>query len=188
MFEHMFALQIPLLEKVIRPVLVYLFLVGAFRLAGKRELGQLNAFDLVVILTISNVLQNAGIGEDNTVVGGFVGAASLLIMNYIVVRYVLSHPKVDRIIEGEPTVLIRDGAILHDACAHEMITEPELLAALRRQGVAEAADVALAVLETGGTISVIPKRPTPAEAAEQTIEATLARLEASLARLEARMA
>ncbi len=171
MLEHMFHLQLPLLEKILRPVLVYLFLVVAFRLAGKRELAQMNAFDLVVLLTISNVLQNAAIGEDNTVLGGVIGAASLLAVNYVVVRLVLSHPRIDRLIEGEPSLLIRDGRVLADALERELITEPELLAALRRQGVAEASDVALAMLETGGTISVVPKRPTPEEREEQTIEA-----------------
>jgi uncharacterized membrane protein YcaP (DUF421 family) len=91
MIDHTFALDLPVLEKVLRPLVVYLFLVIAFRLAGKRELGQLNAFDLVVILTLANVLQNAGIGDGNTVIGGFIGAASLLLVNYVVVRFVLSH-------------------------------------------------------------------------------------------------
>jgi uncharacterized membrane protein YcaP (DUF421 family) len=159
--------------------------VVGFRLAGKRELGQLNAFDLVVILTLANVLQNAGIGDDDTVTGGVIGATSLLLSNYLVVRFVLRHPRVGRLLEGEPTVLIRDGQILHEACARQLITEPELLAALRRQGVAEAAGVRLAMLERGGTISVIPTRPTPDEGAEQAIAPALARIEAAVMRLEA---
>lgn len=186
MLDHMFALDLPVLEKVLRPVLVYLFLVIAFRVAGKRELGQLNAFDLVVILTLANVLQNAGIGDDTTVTGGVIGASSLLLVNYLVVRFVLNHPKIDRFIEGEPTKLVENGQILPEALHKELLTEPELVAALRRQGIGDVREVAVAYLETGGTISAIPKRPTPAEAAEETIEAALARIEATLHRLEAR--
>ncbi len=184
MIEHMFHLQLPVLEKVLRSVLVYLFLVISFRLAGKRELAQMTTFDLVVILTISNVLQNAAIGDDNTVVGGIVGATSMLVVNYLLVRFLFRHPRVERLLEGEPEVLIRDGQIVSEVLARELITEPELLAAIRRQGVAEIADVALAVLETNGTISVVPKRPTPEEAFEQRVEAAMARLEAAVARLE----
>jgi uncharacterized membrane protein YcaP (DUF421 family) len=186
MLDHMFALDLPVLEKVLRPVLVYLFLVIAFRLAGKRELGQLNAFDLVVILTLANVLQNAGIGDDTTVTGGFIGAGSLLLVNYVVVRFVLSHPTVDRLIEGEPAKLVENGQLLPEALHKELITEPELVAALRRQGIGAVSEVAVAYLETGGTISAIPKRPTPEEAAEATIEAALSRIETALNRLEAR--
>ncbi len=184
MLEHMFHLQLPVLEKVLRSVLVYLFLVISFRLAGKRELAQMTTFDLVVILTISNVLQNAAIGDDNTVLGGVIGATSMLVVNYLLVRFLFRHPRVEQLLEGEPEVLIRDGRVVPEVLARELITEPELLAAIRRQGVAEIADVALAVLETNGTISVVPKRPTPEEAFEQRVETAMARLEAAVSRLE----
>lgn len=185
MLESMFALQLPLLEKILRPILVYLFLVVAFRLAGKRELGGMHAFDFVVILTVANVLQNAGIGDDSTVTGGVVGAVSLLLINYLVVRYVFKHPRLEELIEGEPTVLIQDGQILSDVCRRQLISETELLAAIRRQGIDTLSDVAVAILETGGTISVIPKRPTAEEQAEQAVQAALGRLEAAVARIEA---
>jgi uncharacterized membrane protein YcaP (DUF421 family) len=184
MIEHMFHLQLPVLEKVLRSVLVYLFLVISFRLAGKRELAQMTTFDLVVILTISNVLQNAAIGDDNTVLGGVIGATSMLVVNYLLVRFLFRHPRVEQLLEGEPEVLIRDGRVVPEVLARELITEPELLAAIRRQGVAEIADVALAMLETNGTISVVPKRPTPEEAFEQRVETAMARLEAAVSRLE----
>src|SRR5206468_8321525 len=93
--------DVSILEKIIRPILVYLFLIVGLRLAGKRELAQLNAFDLVVLLTISNTVQNAIIGNDNSVIGGFIGATTLLVVNYIVVRFLFSHEKLDRLIEGD---------------------------------------------------------------------------------------
>src|SRR5512132_2906554 len=113
MWTDMFVLGVPLLEKILRPVIVYLFLVVALRLAGKRELAQLNPFDLVVLLTLSNTVQNAIIGEDNTVTGGVIGAATLLVVNYAVVRFLYGHEKIDRWIEGDATVLIEDGELDH---------------------------------------------------------------------------
>src|SRR2546430_10052178 len=104
-FNDMFVLGAPVAEKILRPVIVYIFLLGGLRLAGKRELAQLNPFDLVVLLTISNTVQNAIIGEDNSVTGGVIGAATLLIVNHLVVRYFYSHERVDRFIEGDSDVL-----------------------------------------------------------------------------------
>src|SRR5438067_7741917 len=89
--------EISILEKIVRPILVYLFLVVGLRLAGKRELAQLNAFDLVVLLTISNTVQNAIIGEDNSVTGGVIGATTLLLVNYLVVRFLYNHERIDRL-------------------------------------------------------------------------------------------
>src|SRR6266571_538301 len=100
--HHMFALGLPVAEKILRPVIVYVFLIAGLRLAGKRELAQLNPFDLVVLLTLSNAVQNAIIGEDNSVTGGIIGAATLLIVNYLVVRFLYSHEAIDRFVEGAP--------------------------------------------------------------------------------------
>src|SRR5437868_14967453 len=105
----MFALTLPVAEKMIRPVLVYVFLIVGLRLAGKREMAQLNPFDLVVLLTLSNTVQNAIIGNDNSVTGGIIGATTLLVVNYVVVRFRYSHEKLDRLIEGDPQVLIENG-------------------------------------------------------------------------------
>src|SRR5262245_66644863 len=102
MWQDMFVLGVPLVEKIVRPVVVYVFLIVGLRLAGKRELAQLNPFDLVVLLTISNTVQNAIIGEDNTVTGGLVGAATLLTINHMVVRYLYSHERLARFIYGNP--------------------------------------------------------------------------------------
>src|SRR3979490_1409537 len=111
MWQDMFALGLPGAEKILRPVVVYAFLIVALRLAGKRELAQLNPFDLVVLLTLSNTVQNAIIGDDNTVTGGIIGASTLLLVNYLVVRFLYRHEKLDRFVEGEACVLIENGKI-----------------------------------------------------------------------------
>src|SRR5580765_6513027 len=105
LIHDMFSLGVPLIEKILRPIVVYVFLIVGLRLAGRRELAQLNPFDLVVLLTISNTVQNAIIGEDNSITGGVIGAATLLIVNYGVVKFLYTHEKVDRLIEGDQCVL-----------------------------------------------------------------------------------
>src|SRR6201987_3612573 len=100
-WKDMFVLGLPLAEKILRPVVVYAFLVISLRLSGKRELVQLNPFDLVVLLTLSNTVQNAIIGDDNSVSGGIIGATSLLATNFLVVRYLYGHRKLDQIVEGD---------------------------------------------------------------------------------------
>src|SRR5579864_2226883 len=106
LWSDMFMLGVPVIEKVLRPVIVYLFLIVALRLAGKRELAQLNPFDLVVLMSLSNTVQNAIIGDDNSVLGGLIGAASLIGINFLVVRFLYEHPHIDEIAEGKADVLI----------------------------------------------------------------------------------
>jgi len=106
MWGDMFHLGLPVLEKVLRPVFVYVFLVGGLRLAGKRELAQLNPFDLVVLLTLSNTVQNAIIGDDNSVTGGLIGATALLALNYFVIRFLYEHQRLERLVEA-PLALSR---------------------------------------------------------------------------------
>src|SRR6201997_1633780 len=101
-WKDMFVLGLPILEKILRPIVVYMFLVVSLRLAGKRELVQLNPFDLVVLLTISNTVQNAIIGDDNSVSGGLIGATALLAVNYLVVRFLYRHQKLEHVVEGKP--------------------------------------------------------------------------------------
>src|SRR5437899_11678977 len=125
LLHDMFALGPPVAEKMLRPIIVYVFLIVGLRLAGKRELAQLNPFDLVVLLTLSNTVQNAIIGDDNSVTGGIIGAATLLFVNYVVVRFLYSHDRLDRLVEGAPDVLIDNGDINADNCRHELITLPE---------------------------------------------------------------
>src|SRR5437870_7445485 len=109
--HDMFALGLPVAEKILRPIIVYGFLIAGLRLAGKRELAQLNPFDLIVLLTISNTVQNAIIGEDSSVTGGLIGAATLLLVNHVVVRVLYSHERLDRLVEGDCAVLIESGVV-----------------------------------------------------------------------------
>src|ERR1700677_5051436 len=113
-WTDMFALGLPIAEKILRPLVVYFFLVIGLRLAGKRELAQLNPFDLVVLLTLSNTVQNAIIGDDNSVTGGIIGAATLLFINFLVVRFLFRHDKLDRLLEGDATILIKNGRVLRN--------------------------------------------------------------------------
>src|SRR5664279_3280888 len=131
---HLFTVPIPLLEKIIRPILVYAFLVILLRVFGKRELAQLNPFDLVVLLSLSNTVQNAIIGDDNSVSGGMIGAITLLVTNYLVVRYLFRHRRLDQLMEGKPATLIKDGHTCKSEMARELLTTAELQSVIRRQG------------------------------------------------------
>jgi uncharacterized membrane protein YcaP (DUF421 family) len=153
--------DVSILEKVVRPVLVYLFLVIGLRLAGKRELAQLNPFDLVVLLTLSNTVQNAIIGSDNSVTGGLIGASTLLLVNYFVVRFFYRHERLERLVVGDPEVLIENGEVKFDILDKELITRTELEAAARKQGFESLDEVDRAVLEPSGAFSFIGKRRTP---------------------------
>src|SRR5256885_8503996 len=126
LIHDMFYLGVPIAEKIARPIIVYVFLIVGLRVAGKRELAQLNPFDLIVLLTLSNTVQNAIIGNDNSVSGGVIGATTLLAVNYFVVRFLYSHERLDSIIEGRCDELISNGKILHDHLKRELITEAEL--------------------------------------------------------------
>lgn len=151
---------IPLAEKLLRTLCVYVFLLVGLRLAGKRELGQLNPFDLVVLLLLSNTVQNAIIGNDNSLVGGIVGASALLLINWVVVRYLYTHPAMARLIEGDSDVLIRDGVIRESHMRRELITRAELEAAARRQGLDGLHAVRTCRLEVGGALTFVQKTPT----------------------------
>jgi len=158
-WKDMFVMTLPILEKILRPVIVYIFLVVMLRLSGKRELVQLNPFDLVVLLTLSNTVQNAIIGEDNSVSGGLLGATSLLAINYLVVRFLYKHKHLDQIVEGKADVLIEGGQIRVDHLKKELITMAQLEAAARKQGFASLAEVDQCILEPGGTLTFIGKKP-----------------------------
>jgi uncharacterized membrane protein YcaP (DUF421 family) len=180
--SHMFVLGLPIAEKILRSIIVYIFLVVGLRLAGKRELAQLNPFDLVVLLTLSNTVQNAIIGDDNSVTGGIIGASSLLLINGLVVRFLYKHRKLDEFVEGSPDVLIEDGKLRTRNIRRELITIEQLEVAARRQGFATLAEVQQCILEPGGTLSFIGKRPQPEEIRHQEIVSRLDRLTAELAR------
>jgi uncharacterized membrane protein YcaP (DUF421 family) len=179
----MFVLGLPLLEKILRPVIVYIFLIVGLRLSGKRELAQLNPFDLIVLLTLSNTVQNAIIGDDNSVSGGLIGATSLLAVNYLVVRFLYDHRKIDQLVEGKADVLIEDGKIFEHKLKKELITREELAAAARKQGFDTLADVRQCTLEPGGTLSFTAKKPATEDVRHQELLKKFDALTEELARL-----
>jgi uncharacterized membrane protein YcaP (DUF421 family) len=174
-FDHMFQLPLPILEKLLRPVIVYLVLVLLLRLFGKRELAQLNPFDLVVLLSLSNTVQNAIIGDDNSVTGGIIGAFSLLAINWLVVRVLFRSRRLTRALEGRATVLVKSGQIDSRALERESLTREELLAVIHRQGFEDVHQVRRCELEPNGTFYVEAFDPS---AADKRHEELLARLDA----------
>jgi len=159
MWHDIFALGAPLLEKILRPAIVYFVLVILLRTFGKRELAQLNPFDLVVLLSLSNTVQNAIIGNDNSLSGGVVGALTLLGINYLVVRFLFRHRRLDQLFEGKPTILVDHGCMIKTAMAKELLTRSELLTVVHRQGFDGLEEVERCVLEPGGTFYI--QRNTP---------------------------
>ena len=160
MLDHMFHLPLPILEKIVRPIIVYLFLIMFLRLFGKRELAQLNPFDLVVLLSLSNTVQNAIIGDDNSVTGGVIGAFSLLAINWVLMRVLFKLPKVNKALEGTKTVLIHRGVVDQAALSKETLTEEELLSVIHKQSLDDFSEVETCVLEPNGTFYVEAMKPT----------------------------
>ena len=183
MWKDMFVLGGPILEKILRPVIVYIFLIVGLRLSGKRELAQLNPFDLIVLLTLSNTVQNAIIGNDNSVTGGIIGAASLLAVNYLVVRFLYDHRKIEQIVEGSPDVLIENGKVHEHKLKRELITKEELAAAARKQGFDSLSEVQQCVLEPGGTLSFTARKPATEDIRHQELLKKFDVLSEEIARL-----
>ena len=183
-WKDMFVPGLPILEKILRPIIVYAFLILGLRLAGKRELVQLNPFDLVVLLTLSNTVQNAIIGDDNSVSGGIIGATSLLVINYLVVRFLYDHRKLDQLVEGRADVLIENGRVRTEHLKEELITMEQLSAAARKQGFDTLADVQQCVLEPGGTLTFIGKKPDTGDKRHQELLTHLGALKEELALLK----
>ena len=175
MLDSMFHLPLPLVEKILRPMVVYLALVLLLRVFGKRELAQLNPFDLVVLLSLSNTVQNAIIGEDNSVTGGIIGAVSLLTINWMVVRILFRSPRLNQALEGKATVLIRDGQVDRKALEREALTREELAEVVHRQGFEHVHDVHRCELEPNGTFYIEARDPS---IADKRHEELLARIEA----------
>jgi uncharacterized membrane protein YcaP (DUF421 family) len=185
LFQHMFQLPLPVAEKLLRPVIVYLVLVALLRLFGKRELAQLNPFDLVVLLSLSNTVQNAIIGDDNSVTGGVIGAFGLLAINWIVVRMLYRSPRLTRAFEGRSTILIRDGQIDRKALERESLTRQELLDAVHRQGFEHLHQVRRCELEPNGTFFVEAFEPSMAEKHHAELLARLDAMSLEIAALRA---
>ena len=158
-WHDMLVSGVPIGEKVVRTVAVYIFLIGGLRLFGKRELGQLNPLDFIVLLLLSNTVQNAIIGNDNSLAGGLLGAGVLFVINDLLVRYAYRYPRLRRVIEGRAEELIRDGHVIPVAMQHNLITREELQAAARKQGIEHFSDVSCARLEVSGAVSFLVKEP-----------------------------
>ena len=158
-FDSMFHLPLPILEKLARPAIVYLVLVVLLRVFGKRELAQLNPFDLVVLLSLSNTVQNAIIGDDNSVTGGIIGAFGLLAVNWLVVRVLFRSQRLTRALEGRSTTLVRNGQIDLKAMTREMLSREELLSVIHRQGFEDFHQVRSCQLEPNGTFYVEAYEP-----------------------------
>lgn len=184
-FDHMFQLPLPILEKLLRPVIVYLVLVILLRLFGKRELAQLNPFDLVVLLSLSNTVQNAIIGDDNSVTGGIIGAFALLAINWLVVRMLFRSPRLIRMLEGRSAVLVQDGRLDQRALDRESLTREELLSVIHRQGFEDFDQVRTCHLEPNGTFYVEAFDPSADDKRHAELLARLDALQGEVARLRA---
>jgi len=141
---------------VVRAVVVYVFLIVILRLTGKRQVGQLAPFDLVLLLVLSNAVQNAMNGGDNSLTGGLISATTLVGLNWIVGWATFRSKRLEKLIEGRPIILIHDGQVRHDALNRVKMTTHELKAALRAEGCAREADVRFAIVENNGHVTVIP--------------------------------
>ena len=160
-WSEMLVPGVPILEKIIRPLVVYAALLVLIRFFGKRELAQLNPYDLIVLLTISNTVQNAIIGNDNSITGGIIGAVTLMAFNFAVVKFLYRHEELTRIIEGDETVLVENGCVVKAALDQELITLPELESQAHKQGFESLSQVQKCILEPGGTLAMFGRKPTP---------------------------
>jgi uncharacterized membrane protein YcaP (DUF421 family) len=183
--DHMFHLPLPILEKILRPIIIYVVLIVLLRIFGKRELAQLNPFDLVVLLSLSNTVQNALIGDDNSVTGGVVGALTLLSVNWLVVRLLYSSPKLDHALEGKERILIQDGKINPEAMRKELLTNEELLAVVHKQGLEDFCQVQKCVLEPNGSFYVEGYQPSGEETRHAEVMRQLEELNKEVQQLRA---
>ncbi len=154
----MFELGIPWWEIIVRSAAVYLFLILILRISGKRQIGQLAPFDLVLLLVLANAVQNSMTGGDNSLVGGLISCTTLVGLNYAVGYVTFRNKKLEEVIEGRPQVLIHKGRVLEDVMGECKLTHNELEAALRQGGCAEVSDCHSAILENNGVISVVKKK------------------------------
>ena len=183
MYHDMFHLPLPFAEKILRPVVVYLCLIVFLRLFGKRELAQLNPFDLVVLLSLSNTVQNAIIGDDNSVTGGILGAFALLAINWILMWVLYRAPKVNAALEGKQSTLIRGGVVDVAELKRQILTHEELISVLNKNGFNDPSDVEECVLEPNGTFFVKGKTPTAESVHSGELMKAIERLSSEVAEL-----
>ena len=150
----MWTLSLPWWEFILRGVIVYVFLIVILRVTGKRQVGQLAPFDLVLLLVLSNAVQNSMNGGDNSLVGGIISATTLIAFNYLIGFITFRSRRLEKIIEGRPIVLIHNGQLFEDVMARAQLTHHELNSALRQAGCDCVSDVHCAILENNGAITV----------------------------------
>jgi uncharacterized membrane protein YcaP (DUF421 family) len=187
-WQHMFHLELPLVEKVLRPVIVYLVLVLLLRIFGKRELAQLNPFDLVVLLSLSNTVQNAIIGDDNSVSGGVIGAFALLAINWIVARVLYRSRKLTGALEGHSTTLILNGRADQKALEHESLTLEELISVIHKQGFTSIDQIQKCQLEPNGTFYIEGFQPSSEDKQHKQLLDKLETLTLEIAALKSQLA
>jgi uncharacterized membrane protein YcaP (DUF421 family) len=175
MWHAMFAEQIPLAEKILRTVIVYALIAVLFRLTGKRGLASMNTFDFVVIFLLSNVVQNAVIGNDTSLTGGIIGAVTLVTVNTVVNRLIAANATVARIFDGQPTTVISDGHVVERALRHLGLRRSEVDHAVRLQNGDDVSEVGLGLLEPGGQL-VLTLKPTEQGATKADIAELTSRL------------
>ena len=154
----MFNLSVSVWELILRSAVVYVFLVIILRISGKRQIGQMAPFDLVLLLVLSNAVQNSMNGGDNSLVGGLISAATLILLNHGLGYVTMRSKTVEALVEGKPDVLIHNGKLYETGLKNGALTRHELNAALRKAGCACVEDVHYAVLENDGSISVVPRK------------------------------
>lgn len=154
----MFTLSVPWWEFIVRALVVFAFILIALRLTGKRQIGQMAPFDLVLLLVLSNAVQNSMNAGDNSLLGGLISAATLLGLDYVLGWATFRSKRLSAVIEGRPEIVIRDGKIFKEALKKEQMTMHDLEEALRKEGVTSPSDVAYAIIENTGQISVIRKK------------------------------
>jgi len=162
----MWNIAVPWWELIVRSVVVYAFLLILLRLTGKRQIGQLSPFDLVLLLVLSNAVQNSMNAGDNSLVGGLISATTLVGVNYLVGLATFRSKRLEAVVEGRPQVLIHNGKLFEDVMARAMLTRHELQAALRQAGCTCVEEVRSAILENNGSISVVAGRAADAAAAK----------------------
>jgi len=156
----LFALAMPWWEFILRAVVVYVVVLGMVRLSGKRPLGQITPFDVLLVVLLGNAVQNALLGTDTSLGGGLLLAATLILLNYGVGWVSTRSRRIERLVEGEPVVIARDGRLFDAVLRREQVTRADLEAAMRQQGGLGVEDVELALLEINGHITIIPRKST----------------------------
>jgi uncharacterized membrane protein YcaP (DUF421 family) len=152
----MWNLALPWWEFVLRGIIIYVFLIVILRATGKRQIGQMSPFDLVLLLVLSNAVQNSMNGGDNSVSAGIILSITLVTVNWLTGLITFSSKKAERLIEGSPQVLMHDGRVYEKALSDAQLTRHELMAAIRGEGYSDLAEIRAVILENDGSISVIP--------------------------------